>query len=85
MVVKVKKIWNKWASVRSPIVSKILEEGDDLIIKHAGDTMTITNEELNLIIHQVHKTKFYSKYDKKWYELYDFIWEKDNDSKEKAL
>ncbi len=79
MRVQVKKIWNKWASVRSPIVAKILDDRDDLIIVHKGEEMTITNHELNMIIHQVHKTKFYSKYDKKYYELFDFIWQPDEE------
>jgi len=80
MIINVKKIWNGWASVRSPIVHKLMDDRDDLIVNHNGKRMTITFDELEKSLHQVHKSKFWSKIDRKYYELFDFTWREDNEN-----
>lgn len=82
MEVQVNKIFNGFSSVRDYIVKRCVAMGQDLVIKHKGDIMVVPYNVIKDPKFQIHKTKFISKYDESQsYELYDFKWHPNNQSK----
>jgi hypothetical protein len=74
--VKVKKLFNGYASVRDYIVAKYIAQKKSLIINYYGKLMTIPYEHL-LTASQLHRTKFKSRFNGETYELIDFLFQED--------
>jgi len=70
MFVKVKKLFNGYASIRSPIIEKCLANGEPLNISYAGQLMTVKLSRDKLF--SINPQSFKSRYDGSEYKLYDF-------------
>ena len=77
MRTKVKTIWGVgMVSVATPFVDQAIKEGEDLIIEHAGKTMTIPFEKL--MGKKPREDKYKDRYGRRAnYSLYDFYWKED--------
>ncbi len=81
MKVKIKKLFNGFASVRDYIIQDCIERNENLIIEYNNESMFIGQIELDNF-EQIHKRKFKSKFNEgQEYELYDFKFKSNNQLK----
>ena len=69
MVVRVKKIYKGYVSVRDYIVKEAIENGEDLVIRYGRQTMVV-NPRKGILS----SGEFKSKYGGRKYSLIDFKW-----------
>jgi len=79
---KVKKLFNGCVSVRNYVIYQCIREHRDLQIKFGKEYMIVPHEKLSKDLFQIHKSKFRSKYDGQTYELFDFLWQPNNNQGE---
>lgn len=75
---KVNKIWQGFCSVRDYEVKDCFEKGEDLIITHEGEIMTVKNKDLKNPV-QLNPKEIQSKMGTKSYHLFDFKWRPDSE------
>ena len=79
-IVKIKRLWNKLASVRDYQVENCIESQDILRIhlEETGEYMDLPPEELKEKMFQVVPKKLRSRFTGKEYSLVDFAWRPTN-------
>ena len=87
MEIKLKKLFQGYASVRDNIIKRCIAYKEPLIIVYNGDKMLVEYEQLiSPEKFQIHKTKFKSKYDERMeYELFDFKFVPNKNLQQKLL
>jgi hypothetical protein len=78
--VKIKKLYKGFASVRSYIIQKCIDEKKPLQITYGKETMTIPFENLHKFC-QLNKQTFDSVYSNIKYSLYDYYFKEDKEIK----
>ena len=77
MNVRVNKLFTGYASVRSTLVKKCVNQKEDLVITYKDEIMMVPYDKIKDTdkLFQLHKGKFRSRYNEgEFYELYDFLW-----------
>jgi hypothetical protein len=74
--VKVKKLYKGFASIRSYIIQKCIDEKKPIQITYGKETMTITFENLHKFC-QLNKQTFDSVYSNIKYNLFDYYFKPD--------
>ena len=77
MDVPVKVLFKGQASVRDYLAKKCIEKGEPCKIKHAGDVMTLSPEEITSKRVGISSREFESQHGTPAYRLWNYWWEPD--------
>ncbi len=77
MDVPVKVLYKGQVSVRDYLAKKCIEKGEPCKVKHAGEVMTLTPQEVTSRRVGISAKEFPSQYDTPAYRLWNYWWEPD--------